>query len=471
MQAIAANNVAFTNITGVSSGTVKGKGQLVTFAVQGGAVVTITCSGSGAAAGELIGADGKLYAGKINGTVTVELESGIYVLASGIKDKELTISAISFEDAAGSSEIRVQAVIDAINAIPPTVTLDSAETVNAARQAYDALRDDEVSQIPSNLVTKLEEAETTLSGLLVNNVINLIAQIGEVNENSYNAINAARTAYNALTVALRPQVTNYNVLVSAETEFENFEVISVQNMIDALPETSNVTIADESSVQTVLERYRAAYDAYGILDENQTAQVGDSRYDKVIKGMAYLESVLNVYDFKDALAAVDVDSADMATLGAIVSAYNGLDKTIAANLLTSKENIKYELVVAKSEELASQTTIISFGDEETNYKNFADIITVSGNTSTSKGTLTYGGVSYGTCLKMETETTVTINVGSARTLILYTDGDAGQKIKIDGEDFTVAADGTVTVQVSGSCTITKNNSINLFVIVLAAPEA
>ncbi len=465
------NGVAFTNITGVSSGTVKGKGQLVTFAVQGGAVVTITCSGSGAAAGELIGADGKLYAGKINGTVTVELESGIYVLASGIKDKELTISAISFEDAAGSSEIRVQAVIDAINAIPPTVTLDSAETVNAARQAYDALRDDEVSQIPSNLVTKLEEAETTLSGLLVNNVINLIAQIGEVNENSYNAINAARTAYNALTVALRPQVTNYNVLVSAETEFENFEVISVQNMIDALPETSNVTIADESSVQTVLERYRAAYDAYGILDENQTAQVGDSRYDKVIKGMAYLEGVLNVYEFKDVLAGVDVDSADMATLGAIVSAYNGLDKTIAANLLTSEENIKYELVVAKSEELASQTTVISFGDEETNYKNFADIITVSGNTSTSKGTLTYGGVSYGTCLKMETETTVTINVGSARTLILYTDGDAGQKIKIDGEDFTVAADGTVTVQVSGSCTITKNNSINLFVIVLAAPEA
>ena len=72
---------------------------------------------------------------------------------------------------------------------------------------------------------------------------------------------------------------------------------------------------------------------------------------------------------------------------------------------------------------------------------------------------------------METETNVTINVGSASTLILYTDGNAGQKIKIDGEDFTVAVDGTVTVQINGSCTITKKNSINLFVIVLAAPEA
>ena len=467
------NGVAFTNITGVSSGTVKGKGQLVTFAVQGGAVVTITCSGSGAAAGELIGADGKLYAGKINGTVTVELESGIYVLASGIKDKELTISAISFEDAAGSSEIRVQAVIDAINAIPPTVTLDSAETVNAARQAYDALRDDEVSQIPSNLVTKLEEAETTLSGLLVNNVINLIAQIGEVNENSYNAINAARTAYNALTVALRPQVTNYNVLVSAETEFENFEVISVQNMIDALPETSNVTIADESSVQTVLERYRAAYDAYGILDENQTAQVGDSRYDKVIKGMAYLESVLNVYDFKDALAGVDADSADMATLGAIVNAYNGLDETLAANLLTSEENAKYELVVAKSEELASQTTIISFGDEETSYTNQSGVIAVTGNTSSDSkyGTVTYNGVVYSTCLKIESSTSVQITAGSARTLLLYSNGTTGNTIKIDGEKVECDAEGVFKVQINGSCTITKGDSLEVFVIVLAAPEA
>ena len=467
------NGVAFTNITGVSSGTVKGKGQLVTFAVQGGAVVTITCSGSGAAAGELIGADGKLYAGKINGTVTVELESGIYVLASGIKDKELTISAISFEDAAGSSEIRVQAVIDAINAIPPTVTLDSAETVNAARQAYDALRDDEVSQIPSNLVTKLEEAETTLSGLLVNNVINLIAQIGEVNENSYNAINAARTAYNALTVALRPQVTNYNVLVSAETEFENFEVISVQNMIDALPETSNVTIADESSVQTVLERYRAAYDAYGILDENQTAQVGDSRYDKVIKGMAYLESVLNVYDFKDALAAVEnVDSADMATLGAIVNAYSGLDKTIAEAMLDEADTAKYQSVAEKYTEFASQAITVSFTESAENWIGDNSLFSYTTKSSLRKESspLNLDGVEYTHTLKMETDVSINFTTSATMSLTVYfSTRSVGRSVYIDGNAYNVQADGTVVINNLGEGThsITKDDTnVDVFLISL-----
>ena len=467
------NGVAFTNITGVSSGTVKGKGQLVTFAVQGGAVVTITCSGSGAAAGELIGADGKLYAGKINGTVTVELESGIYVLASGIKDKELTISAISFEDAAGSSEIRVQAVIDAINAIPSTVTLDSAETVNAARQAYDALRDDEVSQIPSNLVTKLKEAETTLSGLLVNNVINLIAQIGEVNENSYNAINAARTAYNALTVALRPQVTNYNVLVSAETEFENFEVISVQNMIDALPETSNVTIADESSVQTVLERYRTAYDAYGILDENQTAQVGDSRYDKVIKGMAYLEGVLNVYDFKDALAAVDVDSADMAALGAIIEAYNEFaDDDTLVNLLTEEENIKYQSISEKYTEFASQAITVSFTESAENWIGDNSLFSYVTESSLRKESspLNFGGVEYTHTLKMETDVSINFTTSATMSLTVYfSTRSVDRSVYIDGNAYNVQADGTVVINNLGAGThsITKDDTnVDVFLISL-----
>ena len=470
------NGVAFTNITGVSSGTVKGKGQLVTFAVQGGAVVTITCSGSGAAAGELIGADGKLYAGKINGTVTVELESGIYVLASGIKDKELTISAISFEDAAGSSEIRVQAVIDAINAIPSTVTLDSAETVNAARQAYDALRDDEVSQIPSNLVTKLEEAETTLSGLLVNNVINLIAQIGEVNENSYNAINAARTAYNALTVALRPQVTNYNVLVSAETEFENFEVISVQNMIDALPETSNVTIADESSVQTVLERYRAAYDAYGILDENQTAQVGDSRYDKVIKGMAYLEGVLNVYEFKDVLAGVDADFASLSALGAIIEAYNEFaDDDTLVNLLTEEEKKQYEDILAAYTEVASRSVTVSFTEGTNNYYINNSQFNVNNVSYKSGAERIIDGVTYDG-IKVNSKLTITFTIAADMNITVYFGESQSGSIFIDEgsvqtktNSYNISNGAVSTTLKAGTYTITKHDTETTMFLISLTP--
>ena len=448
-----------------NTGKAKAKGQIATFTLSGEAEIKV--EGSGAYGGQLFDAEGNVWIEKIAPSATAVLPAGTYVIYAGHYDKEFNITSLSFADTSASSDARVQAAKDAIGAIPSEITLESADLVTAARNAYNALTASEKQGFDSALLSKLEAAESALGTAQVENVKNLISQIGTVTADSYEKISAARAAYNALSPELQGKVNNYSTLTAAEEEFKGYAVTNVNNMIKELGEAEGVT--DKDAATALLAQYESARSAYDALDEEQQKQVVG--YSNVANGIAYLEGVLNVYEFKDVLAAVDVDSADMATLGAIVGAYNGLDKTIAANLLTSEENIKYELVVAKSEELASQTTVISFGDEETNYKNFADIITVSGNTSTSKGTLTYGGVSYGTCLKMETETTVTINVGSARTLILYTDGDAGQKIKIDGEDFTVAADGTVTVQVSGSCTITKNNSINLFVIVLAAPEA
>ena len=448
-----------------NTGKAKAKGQIATFTLSGEAEIKV--EGSGAYGGQLFDAEGNVWIEKIAPSATAVLPAGTYVIYAGHYDKEFNITSLSFADTSASSDARVQAAKDAIEAIPSEITLESADLVTAARNAYNALTASEKQGFDSALLSKLEAAESALGTAQVENVENLISQIGTVTSDSYEKISAARSAYNALSPELQGKVTNYSTLTAAEEEFKGYAVTNVNGMISGLKATEGVT--DKDAATALLAQYESARSAYDALDEEQQKQVVG--YSKVANGIAYLEGVLNVYEFKDMLAAVDVDSADMATLGAIVNAYNGLDKTIAANLLTSEENAKYELVVAKSEELASQTTIISFGDEETNYKNFADIITVSGNTSTSKGTLTYGGVSYGTCLKMETETTVTINVGSARTLILYTDGDAGQKIKIDGEDFTVAVDGTVTVQINGSCTITKNNSINLFVIVLAAPEA
>ncbi len=448
-----------------NTGKAKAKGQIATFTLSGEAEVKV--EGSGAYGGQLFDAEGNVWMEKIAPSATAVLPAGTYVIYAGHYDKEFNITSLSFADTSASSDARVQAAKDAIGAIPPEITLESADLVTAARNAYNALTASEKQGFDSALLSKLEAAESALGTAQIENVENLISQIGTVTADSYEKISAARAAYSALSPELQGKVDNYSTLTAAEEEFKGYAVTNVNGMISGLKATEGVTDKDAATV--LLAQYESARSAYDALDEEQQKQVVG--YSNVANGIAYLEGVLNVYEFKDALAAVDVDSADMATLGAIVSAYNGLDKTIAANLLTSEENAKYELVVAKSEELASQTTIISFGDEETNYKNFADIITVSGNTSTSKGTLPYGDVTYDTCLKMETETSVTLNVGSARTLILCTDGNAGQKIKINNTDYVVATDGTVTVQVSGSCTITKNNSINLFVIVLAAPEA
>ena len=94
-------------------------------------------------------------------------------------------------------------------------------------------------------------------------------------------------------------------------------------------------------------------------------------------------------------------------------------------------------------------------------------ISVSGNTSTSKGSVTYGGITYSSCLKMESSTLVSFDIASDMKLTLVLNDAAGKNIKIDGEKHAVGADGTLAITLAaGEHTITKGDTMNLFVLVL-----
>ena len=469
------NGVAFTNITGTSSGTVKGKGQLATFTISGGAVVTISCSGSGAAAGELIGADGTLYAGKINGTVTVELGSGTYVLASGIKDKELTINSISFEDTGASSQIRIDAAIAAINAIPGTVTLANAEAVSAARFAYDALREDEAAQISSQLVDKLEAAEVTLGNLQVTNVIALIEAIGTVTADSYDAINAARSAYNSLPAELQSRITNYADLTKAEAAFESFEVTNVVNMIDVLDATDKINVKNEAAVQQAYDAYSAAYDAYRLLDSNQQSEVDGAYYDKVVNGTEYLADVLAVYDFKVKLANVSVDSG-MIELNAVIAAYGKLNASVAAQVLTDEEQAKYQSIVGKYEEEAAKSVTISFTEGADNYYANVPTVTVGSEISYKSGAarvidgVTYDGIKVNTALRITftiaADMDITIYFGEGQKGSVYI--DAGPS-RTEANSCDLVNGQVVTTLKAGTYTISKHNTETTMFLIQLSP--
>ena len=98
----------------------------------------------------------------------------------------------------------------------------------------------------------------------------------------------------------------------------------------------------------------------------------------------------------------------------------------------------------------------------------SSIFTVTGNTSTSKGTATYNGTSYTKCLKMESSTNVSFTTTSEMTLTLvFGPTEGGKNVKINGEKVATASDGTLTFTLSaGSHTITKGDSMNLFLIIL-----
>lgn len=103
-----------------------------------------------------------------------------------------------------------------------TVTLDSEGAIQAARTAYDALTDEQKEQVGNYDV--LVAAEALLSGLkAAGEVENKIDAIGTVTLDSEEAIQAARDAYDALTAAQKELVKNYGVLTAAEEKLAQLQ--------------------------------------------------------------------------------------------------------------------------------------------------------------------------------------------------------------------------------------------------------
>ena len=116
------------------------------------------------------------------------------------------------------------------------------------------------------------------------------------------------------------------------------------------------------------------------------------------------------------------------------------------------------------------TVLVTF----TGSKPSSDIVTVSGNYSTSKGTATIDGTSYTTCVKMESATNISVTVDKKVTMTLYfSSADTKTNAKIDGKKAAeVKADidataKTMTVTLEkGTHAITKQDTCNLFGIKL-----
>jgi hypothetical protein len=91
-------------------------------------------------------------------------------------------------------------------------------------------------------------------------------------------------------------------------------------------------------------------------------------------------------------------------------------------------------------------------------------VSVTGNYSTSKGSVTINGTKYTTCVKMESSTSVKVTVSGTQTVKLYFDG-ASKSFKVNGSSKTTSSSGTWSgTFTSGTMTITKGDSMNLYAI-------
>lgn len=115
----------------------------------------------------------------------------------------------------------------------------------------------------------------------------------------------------------------------------------------------------------------------------------------------------------------------------------------------------------------SGTITVNLGSSGSEIHNFttsgktSSFYTISGNLSTTKGTVTYNGLTLTQCLKIESATSITFTTTQASTLTLVF-VEAAATIKVDNVD-KAATNGIITVSLSaGSHTITKKDTSNLF---------
>lgn len=92
---------------------------------------------------------------------------------------------------------------------------------------------------------------------------------------------------------------------------------------------------------------------------------------------------------------------------------------------------------------------------------------ISGNLSTSKGTVTYAGLTLTQCLKIESSTSISFNSGQDGTLTLVFNDDYNGGINIDGTSQSASSGILTTSLAAGNHTLTKDNVANLYYISLA----
>ena len=167
-------------------------------------------------------------------------------------------------------------VNDLIDAIGTVTYPGSKGAIEAAREAFDALaNDDQRSFAHLETLEAAEEAYAALAADAVDNVEDLIDAIGTVTyPGSGNAIEAARSAYNALLEEDKPSVDNYATLTAAEATYkdlkDDFEASPVKALIAAIgevkyPESNDAIKAAREVYEALTNDAKAHVDNLGVL--------------------------------------------------------------------------------------------------------------------------------------------------------------------------------------------------------------
>ncbi|MEE0957652.1 MAG: dockerin type I domain-containing protein [Ruminococcus sp.] len=219
-----------------------------------------------------------------------------------------------------------------INDLPLNVNLKQKDIVEAAREAYDALTDNQKSYVTKEAKNKLTAAEKRIADQKAASIVifKINTLPSEITLDSKTQIEATRAAYNALTADQKKWVDAVYVKKLTDAEDALAKIVAdqqaandVTTLINALPET--ITLTDKTNVEAA----RAAYNA---LTDDQKAYVSADTLKKLTDAEAALAVVVADKQAADDVATLinalpakaNVTLDDQTNIEAARSAYSAL---------------------------------------------------------------------------------------------------------------------------------------------------
>lgn len=190
----------------------------------------------------------------------------------------LGILVVACETPSTPDTSAIDAVINKIDQLPEEITLDYEEQINDIQASYDKLSKTDKNQVTNYqkfLVAKakLEELkQQDAEKAKAQEVITLIDKLPLVDKltlDDEEQLNQARLAYDALTTEQKGYVTNYQKLIILEARLETIkenityyeEALKIVELINKLPNESDLTLDDEQLLIDTRNAYAALDDA------------------------------------------------------------------------------------------------------------------------------------------------------------------------------------------------------------------
>ena len=152
-------------------------------------------------------------------------------------------------------------VVAMIEALPKanSIRVGDRDDIEAAREAYEALTDAQKKYVPADLLKKLEDAENAVEASNFEFLANLLPKADDVDIDDEDSIEAARETYEALTDAQKAMVDEDMLKKLTDAE-DAFAILNANDKLDALPDSDNVTVDDGDAIKAAREAYDALTD-------------------------------------------------------------------------------------------------------------------------------------------------------------------------------------------------------------------